>query len=158
MEAEHEKIRKLLDRVMEKKKIRVIPRKEDFSHLYLIDGALKRNEFVVMHGDRYLQGTSTMSLPFLGKEALFPTGPLYLASKHGVPVSFVYTMKETANHYHFYATPGKVFPYPAKIKTRKSDIREMVASYVASLEHMVRKYPLQWFNYYHFWNEDQIAS
>ncbi|MFH0756122.1 MAG: lysophospholipid acyltransferase family protein [Bacteroidota bacterium] len=157
LEAEHEKIRRLLDRVMEKKSIRVIPRKEDFSHLFLIDEAFKRNEFVVIHGDRYLPGTNTVSVPFLGKEALFPTGPLYLASKHGIPVSFVFTLKESASHYHFYATPGKVFPYPARINTRKREIREMVESYVASLENMVRKYPLQWFNYYHFWSEDQVV-
>jgi predicted LPLAT superfamily acyltransferase len=90
----------------------------------------------------------------MGKPALFPTGPLYLASKSKVPVSFVYTLKDTVSHYHFYATPGKVFPYPSRIKTRKQDIARMVESYVSSLEIMVRKYPLQWFNYHNFWEEE----
>jgi predicted LPLAT superfamily acyltransferase len=158
VEAEHESIRKTLDKVMVNKKIRIIPQKEDYSHLFLINDAFKRNEFVVIHGDRYLPGTNTVTMPFMGKPAQFPSGPLYLASKHKVPVSFVYTLKESSSHYHFYATEGKIFPYPSKIKTRKEEIRKMMESYVESLEIMVRKYPLQWFNYYQFWNEDQNAK
>lgn len=156
-ETEHEQIKSLLEKAMIKRNIRVIPQKEDYSHLFLIDEALKNHEFVVMHGDRYSEGAASLALPFLGKEALFPSGPLYLASKSGVPVSFVYTMKEGKDHYHFYATPGKIFPYPSRIKTRKDEIRIMVEHYVKSLEPMVRKYPLQWFNYYPFW-EDELKT
>ncbi len=92
-ETEHEQIAALLGKVMVKKNIRVIPQKEDYSHLFLIDEALRRNEFVVIHGDRYSEGANSLSMPFLGKPALFPSGPLYLASKRGAPVSFVYTLK-----------------------------------------------------------------
>jgi predicted LPLAT superfamily acyltransferase len=155
VEAEHESIMKTLDKVIVNRKIRIIPQKEDYSHLFLINDAFKRNEFVVIHGDRYLPGTNTVTMPFMGKSAQFPSGPLYLASKHEVPVSFVYTLKESSSHYHFFATEAKIFPYPSKIKTRKAEIRKMMDSYVESLEIMVRKYPLQWFNYYQFWNEDQ---
>ncbi len=153
-EAEHEQIRNLLEEVMVNRNIRVIPQKEDYSHLFLIDEALKNHEFVVLHGDRYTQGANTVSVSFMGKPARFPSGPIYLASKRGVPVSFVFTLKEGKTHYHFYATPGKVYPYPARIKTRLAEIHQMVESYVRSLEKMVRKYPLQWFNYYAFWEEE----
>jgi predicted LPLAT superfamily acyltransferase len=156
LEAEHERIKAILDEVMVNRSIRVILQKEDFSHLFQIDEAFKRNEFVVIHGDRFLPGTNTVTVPFLGREARFPSGPLYLASKKGVPVSFVYTLKEAATHYHFYATPGKLFPYPSKMKTRRVAIRKMVESYVSSLEIMVKKYPLQWFNYYQFWDTDTM--
>ncbi|MEN8157073.1 MAG: lysophospholipid acyltransferase family protein [Bacteroidota bacterium] len=158
LEAEHEKISRILNEAMVHRRLRVIPQKADYSHLFLIDEALKRSEFVVIHGDRYLPGTNTVSLPFLGREARFPQGPLYLASKHGLPVSFVYTLKERHDHYHFYASPGRRFPYPAKIKTRRQEISQMVASYVESLETMVKRYPLQWFNYYPFWNEEYNGS
>jgi predicted LPLAT superfamily acyltransferase len=154
LDAEHENIKKILDEVLVNRNICVIPQKEDYSHLFLINKALENNEFVVIHGDRYLPGTNTVTVSFLGKTARFPSGPLYLASKHGVPVSFVYTLKESPFHYHFYATPGKVFPYPSKMKTRKEEIKKMVESYVLSLEKVVREYPLQWFNYYHFWEEE----
>jgi predicted LPLAT superfamily acyltransferase len=153
-ETEHEQIRELLDKVMKNRNIRVIPQKEDYSHLFLIDEALKRHEFVVIHGDRYSEEANTVSISFMGKPARFPSGPLYLASKRGVPVSFVYTLKEGKTHYHFYASEGKVYPYPARMKTRKPEIRGMVEAYVQSLELMVKKYPLQWFNYYSFWEEE----
>ena len=157
-EAEREQIRALLDRVMVNRDIRVIPQKDDYSHLFLIDEALKKNEFVVLHGDRYTEGANTLPISFMGKPARFPSGPLYLASKRGVPVSFVYTLKEGKKHYHFYATPAKVYPYPARIKTRKDEIRLMLTDYVRSLEKMIRAYPLQWFNYYPFWEEEQETT
>ncbi|MCP4311168.1 MAG: lipid A biosynthesis acyltransferase [Bacteroidetes bacterium] len=153
-EAEHEQIKTILDKVMVNRNIRVIPRKEDYSHLFLMEKALNNNEFLVIHGDRYTPGANTIALPFLGKTARFPSGPLYLASKKGVPVTFVYTLKERKTHYHFYATPGKIFPYPARIHSRKEEIRVMVEAYVESLEAMVNLYPLQWFNYYPFWEEE----
>ncbi|MDX2430058.1 MAG: acyltransferase [Bacteroides sp.] len=153
-ETEHEQIKALLDKVMVKRDIRIIPQKEDYSHLFLIEKALKNAEFVVLHGDRYSEGANTVSLPFLGKAARFPSGPLYLASKMGVPVSFVYTLKEKKTHYHFYATPPKIYPYPAKIKTRREKIHGMLEDYVRSLEPMLIEYPLQWFNYYPFWEEE----
>lgn len=155
LEAEREQIQGILDRVMVNKRIRVIPQKEDYSHLYKIDEALKRNEFVVIHGDRYLPGTNTVTVEFLGRKARFPSGPLYLASKHQVPVSFVFTLKASFTHYHFYATRGELFAYPSRLKTRKSEIRQMVESYVRVLEDMVKRYPLQWFNFYHFWEDER---
>lgn len=157
-ETEHEQIKALLGKVMVKKNIQVIPQKDDYSHLFLIDEALKKNEFVVIHGDRFSEGANSLSMPFLGKQALFPTGPLYLASKRGAPVSFVYTLKEGKKHYHFYASPGEIYPYPARVKTRKDEIRSMLGDYVDSLEIMVRKYPLQWFNYHPFWEEEKTKN
>jgi predicted LPLAT superfamily acyltransferase len=94
----------------------------------------------------------------MGKPAQFPSGPLYLASKRGVPVSFVYTLKEGKTHYHFYASEGKIYPYPARMKTRKLEIQVMVEAYVQSLELMVKRYPLQWFNYYSFWEGEQQTN
>ena len=158
LEAEHERIREILDEVILQKSFRVIAQKEDYSHLFRIDEAFRNNEFVVVHGDRYLPGTNTLTYQFLGKPARFPTGPLYLASKQRVPVSFVYTLKDSGTHYHFYASPGKIFPYPSRMKTRKEEIRKMVGSYVSSLENMVRRYPLQWFNYYQFWEKESTEQ
>ncbi len=153
-EAEHERIKKVMGDIIANRSFNVIPQKDDYSHLFKISEAFKNNEFVVLHGDRYMPGANTISTGFLGKTAKFPSGPLYLASKNKVPVSFVYTLKASATHYHFYATPAKVFPYPSKMKTRKQNIRGMVDEYVSSLEDIVHKYPLQWFNYHHFWDKE----
>ncbi len=157
-EAEHRKIKELLDNKLQKNDTNFIPIKEDFSHLFGIQKAFSQNELVVLLGDRFLPGTNTVTMEFLNKPAKFPTGPVYLASKNNVPVSFVYTLKDSATHYHFYATKGKTYPYPAKIKTRKHEIKNMVQDYVNSLESIIKKYPFQWFNYHPFWDEEKKNS
>jgi predicted LPLAT superfamily acyltransferase len=156
MDVEHEKIKALLEKNNIVRKFNVIPIKDDFSHLSKIKEAFANNEFVVMHGDRFVEGNGVSTANFLGRKATFPTGPLYIASKFGAPVSFVYTLKEKATHYHFYATEPKIFEYPSNLKTRKDDIAKMVEAYVSNLEVIVRKYPTQWFNYFPFWEEEKI--
>ncbi len=155
-EAEQKKIKELLENNMVKNDANIISIKDDFSHLFKIKEAFNNNEMVVMHGDRFLLGTNTITMNFMNKSAQFPTGPLYLASKNNVPVSYVYALKKSATHYHFYATKGKVYPYPAKIKNRKQELTNMVQDYINSLESIIKKYPLQWFNYYPFWEEEKI--
>jgi predicted LPLAT superfamily acyltransferase len=155
--SEYKSIKALLEQELKKNTAHIIAIKYDYSHLFEISEALNRNDFVVMHGDRFLPGTNTLTLNFMNKAAKFPTGPLYLASKMGVPVSFVYTLKDTATHYHFYATKSKTYAYPAKLNSRKQELKNMVQDYVSSLESIIKMYPLQWFNFYPFW-DDEIAA
>jgi len=154
-EAEHERIKELLKNNNVVSQANIIPIKNDFSHLFKIQEAFSKKEIVVMHGDRFLEGTNTIELNFMGKIAQFPTGPLYLASKNSIPVSYVYAVKETSKHYHFFATEIKIYPYPANIKKRKEKLEAMLKDYIYSLEKVVEKYPLQWFNYYPFWQEEK---
>ncbi|MFH1121872.1 MAG: lipid A biosynthesis acyltransferase [Bacteroidota bacterium] len=151
LEAEHRQIDQYLKDVLVKKNIRIIGIKDDLSHLVEIGNALNRNEMVAIHGDRFLPGADCAGVNFMGRPALLPTGPLYMASKFKVPVSFVVTVKERKTHYHFYATPGKEFPYPSRLLTRKEELRSMVQEYASVIESRLKQYPLQWFNYYQFW-------
>jgi predicted LPLAT superfamily acyltransferase len=154
LESEHERIKSYLDDVLEEKNMKVIPIKDDFSHLFAITEALKNNELVAIHSDRFLPGTNTVSINFMGKNAKFPAGPLYLASKHNAPVTYVVTVKDSPTHYHFYASKPRVFSYPSNLKTRKTEIENMVKDYAGFLESKLQKYPLQWFNYFPFWEEE----
>lgn len=158
LDAEHQSIKALLESHKVLSKFEVILIRDDFSHLIKIREALERNEFVVMHGDRYVDGNGVIELDFMAAKAKFPVGPLYMASKFAVPVSFVYTLKDRATHYHFYATKPENFPYPASLKRRREDIRVMVEKYVSNLEFMVKRYPTQWFNYFPFWEDESTAS
>jgi predicted LPLAT superfamily acyltransferase len=155
LEAEHRQIEKYLKDVLVKRNIRVIPIKDDLSHLEEIRCAFERREMVAIHGDRFLPGAGTVMVSFMGRQALFPTGPLYMASKFNVPVTFVVTVKESSRHYHFYATPGKVFAYPSRLSVRKEKLKEMVGEYASVIEYRLKQYPLQWFNYYQFWEKNQ---
>jgi predicted LPLAT superfamily acyltransferase len=119
------------------------------SHIYQILEALDKNELICMHADRLLnRNQRTISQPFLGDEALFPYSIFRMIVTFGVPVSFVYAFREPGFHYHFFAT--KTFVYEGK---QDIALAEISSNYVAELERKVRQYPLQWFNYFNFWEK-----
>jgi predicted LPLAT superfamily acyltransferase len=154
LEAEHERIKGYLETVMVKKNMSIIPIKDDYSHLYAINEALSRKELVAIHGDRFLPGTNTVTIDFMGHKAPFAAGPHYLASKLNVPVTYVVTVKDSATHYHFYASAPVRYAYPSNLKKRQEEMTMMVKGYASFLEDMVKKYPLQWFNYFPFWEAE----
>lgn len=124
--------------------IKFIMIKEDLSHIFEINRALSANELICFTGDRYFEGSKSMEENLLGKPAKFPAGPFILASRLNVPVAFVYVMKEANLHYHLYARI-------AQVKARKPEV--LLQSYTQNLEKMINKYPLQWFNYFDFWDD-----
>jgi len=151
-DAEHEQIKGYLSDVFTKRRVNFIIIKEDYSHLQEIREALERGEIIAMHGDRFIEGNKVFQVEFLGKPALFPVGPVNLAARFGAPVSYVFAVKETRTHYHFFATPLKNVEFSTNLKKRELILKEAVEEYVTALEKTVKRYPLQWFNYYKFWD------
>lgn len=143
---EHSAIRKYLESVTSKSNIGFIIIKDDLSHIFEINAALARNELVCFTGDRYFPGTKFFSEELLGEEANFPAGPFLIASRLKVPVAFVYVMKEPNLHYHLYTRLADV---------KHRDEKGLLKAYTTSVEAMVRKYPLQWFNFFQFWDKSE---
>jgi predicted LPLAT superfamily acyltransferase len=102
-----------------------------------------------MHADRFVAGNKTLRAGFLGEMASFPLGPFLLAAKFKVPVTFVFALKESNLHYHFFASPVKDY----SALPRESVMPQMLNDFVAEMETKVRSYPRQWFNYYNFWQQ-----
>jgi predicted LPLAT superfamily acyltransferase len=150
LDAEHQRIKNYLS-TFTRKSFTIIPIQEDNSHIYAISRALENHEIVCLHGDRFVPGSKTLSCDFLGEKARFPTGPFYLAMKYGVPVSFVFAMKECSRHYHFYATPPLLYSQQASPSGRDNMLKQIIGDYIEAMEKKVREYPYQWFNYYNFW-------
>ncbi len=155
VEAEHQKLKDVLKEAIGDKKVNIIPIKDDMSHIFSVIEAFKNKELVAMHGDRFVEGNQTIQIPFLGEMAQFPIGPMVLASKYSIPVTFVFSVKETNKHYHFFATEGKVYPKERKPALRDESIKVMLTDYVNQLQSKVEKYPLQWFNYHPFWENEK---
>lgn len=153
-DAEHEKIKKYLSTVANRN-YRIIVIRDDNSHIFEINNALRNKEIVCIHGDRFLKGSKKMKSEFLGEDAYFPTGPFYMAMKFSVPVSFVFAMKEKSNSYHFFASPPKYYQQEGQQIKRDQTILKIIKEYICEMERMVRKYPTQWFNYYNFWEKDE---
>jgi predicted LPLAT superfamily acyltransferase len=158
-DAEHEQIKGYLSDVFKERRVNFIIIKEDYSHLKEIREALGRGEIIAMHGDRFIEGNKVFQVEFLGKPALFPAGPVNLAARFGVPVSYVFAVKETRTHYHFFATPLKKIEFSTNLKKREFILKEAVEEYVSAFEKTVKRYPLQWFNFYKFWDiKDKLRS
>ena len=139
---DHEKIKKYMESKSEKKSFNIIAIKEDLSHVINIKNALINNEFICVHGDRFIEGAETIELDFLGKKARFPKGPFVIATRFGAPVTFNFVIKTGIRSYQFSATEPKLY-------RRKLD--ECMKDYVSKLEEVVRSNPHQWFNHYDFW-------
>lgn len=141
---EQQSILDYMDSIVIKSQLEFILVKDDMSHIFEIHAALDRGGLVVFTGDRYLPGTKTITGKLLGKEADFPLGPYQLASRLNMPVLFVYVMKETRKHYNLYARK-------AEFKAR--DAQGLLNEYTQSMEWIIKKYPLQWFNFFDFWKD-----
>ncbi len=147
-EVEQEKIKAYLEKVRNRS-FHVIFIKEDMSHIYEINEALKRNEFVCIHADRFVEGNKTIESKLLGANAKFPIGPFVLATTFKTPVSFVFALKEGIKHFHFFASKAKIYD------KGKQDIPNIVNDYTKEMEKMIKVYPLQWHNYFPFWEEEK---
>jgi len=142
--AEHENIQEYMDQISVKSHLKFIVVKDDMSHIFEIHNAIDEGGLVVFTGDRYMPGGKVLNETFLGAEASFPMGPYLLASRLNMPVLFVYFMKGEKRHYDLYART-------AQFKAR--DAQGLLKEYTQSMEWILKKYPLQWFNYFDFWND-----
>ena len=158
LDEEHRKIKDLLESVMKERNIRIIPLREDLSHLIEIRKVLDEHELVAIHGDRFREGSKTLTANFMGRPARFPEGPFYLALRMEAPVSFAFAMKAGKKHYHFHATPPKTYHLPAGKRISEEHLRPILDDYIAAVEEMLKKYPEQWFNYYEFWEDFLVSS
>ena len=141
---EHSAIKNYLEKITKKASVKFIIIKDDLSHIFEINAALARNELVCFTGDRYFEGGKFLTEKLLGEEAKFPAGPFLIASRLKVPVVFVYVMKEPNLHYHLYTRE-------AIVKHRDEIV--LLKAYTENLEMMLKEYPLQWFNYFDFWDK-----
>lgn len=149
---EKEEVKQYMDGVMTKKKINIIAINEETkSHIIELHKAFTNNELVVMHGDRYREGSKTLTANFFGKPAQFPAGPFIMAAKFGVPLCIVFAVKTSNKTYRFSAKEPIVVNRVRNEADLEKVCIDMLQTYIAAVEELAREYPHQWFNYYDFW-------
>ena len=107
------------------------------------------NAIVAMQGDRDFDNTG-VALPFFGREAFFPRGPLRVAMASGATVLPAFIVRLPDGRYR------AIVEEPLAIETagdRDAALRENLRRYVAILERYVREYPEQWYCFYPFWDD-----
>lgn len=111
-------------------------------------------EFVVIVGDR----TSTskaqrcLTATFLNQNAALPEGPFVLSGLLQCPVYFMLCLKQSPSRYHL------VFEKMAeqliiKRPARQENLEKYAQQYANLLSIYCEKYPLQWFNFFNFWQQ-----
>lgn len=139
---ERQAIKSYLSSIMSKPKTNFITIQEDLSHIFEINNVIGDKGMICFTGDRFKPNTKTLQESLLGASAQFPSGPFLISSRLSTPVLFVYVMRERNKHYHLYAREAMF---------NNRDAQSLLRAYTASIEEILAKYPLQWFNYYDFW-------
>jgi predicted LPLAT superfamily acyltransferase len=123
---------------------------------FRIKACVDRGEFVVILADRPSPGEHAHNAmtPFLGRQARFPLGPFRLAGVLGCPVFAALCVRTGPERYETLLRPLREGgPMPRREREKRA--RELLARYVGILETYCQRLPLEWFNFFQFWEESQ---
>jgi predicted LPLAT superfamily acyltransferase len=112
---------------------------------------VEQGEFVVIAGDRVpVSSNPRVALaPFLGQTAAFPVGPYVMAAVLGCPLYTLFATRRQGGYELHFERLRETVSLPRR--GREAALTELAGDYAARLEHHVRRAPLEWFNFYDFW-------
>ena len=151
LDKEAPEIRAMLNRAQVRQKFQMIPLTGTATDAIPLVAALRRGEVVAMLGDR-AYGSPTAKVPFLGGTASFPVGAYVLAAIAGSPLVQVFSLRQKGGHYQFYGFPA-LPPHHPPHHQRDDHLRKCAAQFAANLESVVKRDPLQWYNFFPFWDQ-----
>ncbi|HWN97567.1 MAG TPA: hypothetical protein VNT99_21240 [Methylomirabilota bacterium] len=143
-------IRSLLSEAS-KAKFRLLPLTGSPTDAIPLVAALRRGEVVAMLGDR-AYGSPSASIPFLGGVASFPVGAYVMAAIADAPLMHVFSLRERGGRYRFFGFPAQ-HPKMPPHNQRDAYLRECATNFARDLESVLKRDPLQWYNFYPFWHE-----
>jgi len=108
--------------------------------------------FVAIVGDRTpVKGGRTLTTPFLGHRAPFPIGAYVLAAALGCPVYTMACLHEGDGYRVTFETFTERVVLPRG--SRDAALAEQVQRFARWLELQVTQSPLDWFNFFPFWDQ-----
>jgi len=122
----------------------------------LLQDKIDQGEFVAIAGDRIpvaLEPRVTLA-PFLGAMAPFPVGPYVMASLFQCPVYLLFSLSTRRGWEIHFESFRESIHLPRKDRT--AALAVLAGAYAARLESYCRQAPLQWFNFYDFWQLDRL--
>jgi hypothetical protein len=96
-----------------------------------------------------------LRMPFLGREACFPTGPFRLAAMLRQRVIFMAGVYLGGSRYDVRFEVLADFSERMDAAARERGIEDAVRSYADRLAALCREHPYNWFNFHDFWREDE---
>ncbi len=126
--------------------------RDSLSYMLEVRDRFKRGDYIGILGDRTWLSGETLWIPFLGVKRPFPIGPYHLAAVLKAPVLIMIVAKEGVWDYRCYVEELSA-PLQVPAKDRQDVAEALARRYVERLEDYCRKYPLQWYNFFNFWEE-----
>jgi len=123
----------------------------------LLAERIEAGEYIVIAGDRTpVNGSGRTSVVnFLGGRAAFPQGGFILASLLRCPVYLMFCLKESGCYHLYLETFADRVLLPRK--EREAQLKTRVQAYADRLAAYCCRVPLQWFNFFSFWQEDAVG-
>ncbi|WP_425509194.1 glycosyltransferase family 2 protein [Vibrio ziniensis] len=121
----------------------------------ILQQMIERGEWVVIVGDRTSTSVENRVVwaEFLGKQAPFPQGPFMLASVLSAPVYLIFGLRDDQSKQPHFDVYFEHFSDGIKLprSTRQQSLQQVVQQYADRLQHYTLKTPLQWYNFFNFW-------
>ena len=123
-----------------------------------LSDCIDNGELVVIVGDRISASAPGRAVwaDFLGRPAPFAIGPWVLASVLQCPVYLMFCMREKQGYNLMFE------PFADRLKlprsTRQQALQQAVHQYAVVLQQVAQRYPLQWFNFYDFWQLPKLTE
>jgi len=140
-------------------KVRVIPLAPDSPQAaFEIKACLARGEFVGILADRVRAGgrDRVAEARFMGRRAAFPLSPFLLGTLLGAPIYLSLALARDDGSYYAVCEPlyaGGVVPR----REREAVAARVLEEFARRLESHCLQRPLQWFNFYDFWEAGERA-
>lgn len=124
----------------------------------LLQAKIDQGEFVAIAGDRIPVAPQPRVAwaRFLGALAPFPVGPYVMASLFQCPVYLLFPLRSRRGWEIHFELFRQSISLPRK--DRPAMLDALAGAYAARLESYCRQAPLQWFNFYDFWQVDRAKD
>jgi len=124
----------------------------------LLQEKIAQGEFVAIAGDRIpvARQPRVALAPFLGALAPFPVGPYVMASLFQCPVYLLFALRRRRGWEIHFELFRRSIGLPRK--DRATALDDLAGAYAGRLEAYCRQAPLQWFNFYDFWQVSRASD
>jgi predicted LPLAT superfamily acyltransferase len=113
---------------------------------------ISRGEFIAIAGDRVAVNhpENCLSVNFLGAKAALPMGPFSLAAVLNAPLITLFCLRDKGRYRIYFNLLSEALSVPRK--QRQQVFQSLAQRYADELEKYCYQAPLQWFNFFDFWN------
>ena len=127
----------------------------------MLNEKVMAGEFIAIAGDRTpvtegKQEKNSAMVEFLGAPAPFPEGAHLLAGMLRCPELMMFCLKQQGQ-YHIHVEMLEEQAHLPR-NSRKVALQQMAQRYASRLEYYCLQAPLQWFNFYHFWQDKPLTK